>query len=263
MEAHRLVGRRGFHIFWTIGSQMTVRLSVLCTGHSLTPEDSWYSFLLEAEWNVESRNLEILFGGLYSKVGLILIYLRRAAWVEGLANHLSLSWWRVAGPSGYVLISGQQFGKQKNMEVLYRFLLVYWLTEEHVRHNNTLVADNLRNTLVCVCPCGKFAGVEPTEPRVAMGESASWTPLSVWRGARQSSLQSPSRPPSASSPLPLLSTNLTLRRISFLFPYSCLSAICNCVHVELDGNTIWRVSGPKCCVVMYLCESCDKQVLCL
>jgi hypothetical protein len=33
----------GYHIFWTIGSQMAVRLFLY------PQEDSWYSFLLEAE----------------------------------------------------------------------------------------------------------------------------------------------------------------------------------------------------------------------
>jgi hypothetical protein len=37
VEAHRVVRRRGSHIFWTIGSQMTVRLSALCTSHPLPP----------------------------------------------------------------------------------------------------------------------------------------------------------------------------------------------------------------------------------
>jgi hypothetical protein len=37
MEAHGVVGRRGSHIFYTIGSQMAVRLSALRTGHPLLP----------------------------------------------------------------------------------------------------------------------------------------------------------------------------------------------------------------------------------
>jgi hypothetical protein len=50
MKAHSVVGRRGSHIFWKIGSQMVVRLSALHAGHPLPPqENSWYSFLLEAE----------------------------------------------------------------------------------------------------------------------------------------------------------------------------------------------------------------------
>jgi hypothetical protein len=35
VEAHRVVRRRGFHIFKTIGSQMVVRLSALRTGRPL------------------------------------------------------------------------------------------------------------------------------------------------------------------------------------------------------------------------------------
>jgi hypothetical protein len=44
--------RRGSHIFWTVGSQMEVKLSTLRAGRlaALYPqEDSWYSFLLKAE----------------------------------------------------------------------------------------------------------------------------------------------------------------------------------------------------------------------
>jgi hypothetical protein len=45
MKVHRVVRRRGFHIFYTIGSQMTVRLSASRSGQEAT----WYSLLLEAE----------------------------------------------------------------------------------------------------------------------------------------------------------------------------------------------------------------------
>jgi hypothetical protein len=37
LEAHRAVRRRGSHVFQTIGSQMTVRLSVLRAGRPLPP----------------------------------------------------------------------------------------------------------------------------------------------------------------------------------------------------------------------------------
>jgi hypothetical protein len=37
MEARRVVRRRGSHIFYTIGSQMAVRLSASCTGRPLAP----------------------------------------------------------------------------------------------------------------------------------------------------------------------------------------------------------------------------------
>jgi hypothetical protein len=48
-QAHRVVRRRGCHIFQTVGSQMAVR-SALRAGHPLPlQEDSWYPFLLEAE----------------------------------------------------------------------------------------------------------------------------------------------------------------------------------------------------------------------
>jgi hypothetical protein len=47
VEAHRVMRRRGSHIFQTVGSQMVVRPYVLAI---LYPqEDSWYSYLLEAE----------------------------------------------------------------------------------------------------------------------------------------------------------------------------------------------------------------------
>jgi hypothetical protein len=49
MEAHRVLRRRGSHIFWTIGSQMDVRLSLVRQPPSTSHKDSWYSFLLEAE----------------------------------------------------------------------------------------------------------------------------------------------------------------------------------------------------------------------
>jgi hypothetical protein len=41
--------RRGSHIFWTIGSQMAVRLSASQPAALYPQEDFWYSFLLEAE----------------------------------------------------------------------------------------------------------------------------------------------------------------------------------------------------------------------
>jgi hypothetical protein len=48
VEAHRVVRRRGSHIYQTIGSQMAVRLSALCGGGPpFTPPP--YSFLPEAK----------------------------------------------------------------------------------------------------------------------------------------------------------------------------------------------------------------------
>jgi hypothetical protein len=48
----KVVRRPGSHIFYTIGSQIGARLSALLAGNPLTlQEDSWYSFLLEAESN--------------------------------------------------------------------------------------------------------------------------------------------------------------------------------------------------------------------
>jgi hypothetical protein len=50
VEAHRGVRGRGSHIFYKIGSQMAVSLSVLRAREPFTPqENSWYSYLLEAE----------------------------------------------------------------------------------------------------------------------------------------------------------------------------------------------------------------------
>jgi hypothetical protein len=37
MEAHKVVRRRGPHIFWTIGSHMAVRLVALRPGRPLVP----------------------------------------------------------------------------------------------------------------------------------------------------------------------------------------------------------------------------------
>jgi hypothetical protein len=51
--SHRVVRRRASHISQTVGSQMVVMLTALRAGRPFTPppphEDSWYSFLLEAE----------------------------------------------------------------------------------------------------------------------------------------------------------------------------------------------------------------------
>jgi hypothetical protein len=50
MERHDFVRRRGFYILQTIGfTQMAVRLCALSVGRFYPQEDSWYSFLLEAE----------------------------------------------------------------------------------------------------------------------------------------------------------------------------------------------------------------------
>jgi hypothetical protein len=50
MKAYRIMRRRGSHIFLTMGSQMAAKMSDLHASRSLTPqENSWYSFLLEAE----------------------------------------------------------------------------------------------------------------------------------------------------------------------------------------------------------------------
>jgi hypothetical protein len=50
VEAHRVVTRRGSYICYTIGSQIAVSLSALRAGRPLSAqEDTWYSFVLEAE----------------------------------------------------------------------------------------------------------------------------------------------------------------------------------------------------------------------
>jgi hypothetical protein len=50
VEAYRVVRCLGIHIFWTIVSQMTARLSALRTGLALPHRKMfWYSFLLEAQ----------------------------------------------------------------------------------------------------------------------------------------------------------------------------------------------------------------------
>jgi hypothetical protein len=56
VEAHRMVRRRDSHIYYKIGSQMAVKLSTLNVGRPLHhQEDSWYSFLLEAESSTEPQ----------------------------------------------------------------------------------------------------------------------------------------------------------------------------------------------------------------
>jgi hypothetical protein len=50
MEAYRVVRCGGSLIFWTIGSQMTVRLLALHAGSALLHRNIfWYSYMLEAE----------------------------------------------------------------------------------------------------------------------------------------------------------------------------------------------------------------------
>jgi hypothetical protein len=55
VEAYKVVWRRGSHIVYTIGTQMTVSLLALRTGRAVLPRNIffcfWYSFLLEGEWN--------------------------------------------------------------------------------------------------------------------------------------------------------------------------------------------------------------------
>jgi hypothetical protein len=49
MEAHRIVKRRGPHIFYTVGSQMTVRLSALRAGRPLPP-GSFLALISVRDW---------------------------------------------------------------------------------------------------------------------------------------------------------------------------------------------------------------------
>jgi hypothetical protein len=60
MEAHRVVRRRGSHVFQTIGSQMTVRLSALHTGCPLPPER--FLVLIYVRGRVEPRAIVGLEG---------------------------------------------------------------------------------------------------------------------------------------------------------------------------------------------------------
>jgi hypothetical protein len=48
-RTHRLVRRRDSHIFYTIGSQMTVGCQPYAQAALYHQEDPWYSFLLEVE----------------------------------------------------------------------------------------------------------------------------------------------------------------------------------------------------------------------
>jgi hypothetical protein len=54
VEAHGVVRRRGSLIFWTIGSQMAVRLSFYAPAAFYLKEDSSYSFLLEPSTNYDT-----------------------------------------------------------------------------------------------------------------------------------------------------------------------------------------------------------------
>jgi hypothetical protein len=54
MEAHRVVRRRGSHIFYKIGSQIDEVVTCIRKLAFTPQEDSWYSFLLEAESTPES-----------------------------------------------------------------------------------------------------------------------------------------------------------------------------------------------------------------
>jgi hypothetical protein len=49
VETHRVVRRRGCHIFWTIGSQMAVRFSALRTGRPLPPR-RFLAFIIVRGW---------------------------------------------------------------------------------------------------------------------------------------------------------------------------------------------------------------------
>jgi hypothetical protein len=53
VEDHRVVRLRGFHIFWTIGSQMAVRLSALRACRPLPP--GWFLALISVRGWVDPR----------------------------------------------------------------------------------------------------------------------------------------------------------------------------------------------------------------
>jgi hypothetical protein len=60
MEAHRVVRRRGSHIFYKTGSQMAVRMSVLRTGDSLSPRR--FLVLYSVRGSIDSRAIVRLVG---------------------------------------------------------------------------------------------------------------------------------------------------------------------------------------------------------
>jgi hypothetical protein len=62
MKAHRFVRRRGSHIFYTISSQMAVRLSVLPAGRSLPSR--WFLVLISIRDWVKHRTI-VRLEGLY------------------------------------------------------------------------------------------------------------------------------------------------------------------------------------------------------
>jgi hypothetical protein len=49
MERNSVVRRRGSFMLQALGSQMELSLSALRAGQTIPHEDSWYSFLLEAD----------------------------------------------------------------------------------------------------------------------------------------------------------------------------------------------------------------------
>jgi hypothetical protein len=53
-EAYRLVRHRGSHIFWTVGSQMAVRLSILMIDHP-SPPDKFPLFLYIRGWAINQK----------------------------------------------------------------------------------------------------------------------------------------------------------------------------------------------------------------
>jgi hypothetical protein len=70
MEAHRVVRRRGSHIFYTIGSQMAVRLSALRAGRHLPP--GRFLVLISVRSRVDCRAIVRLEGlGKLKKIHLI------------------------------------------------------------------------------------------------------------------------------------------------------------------------------------------------
>jgi hypothetical protein len=60
MESHRVARRRGSHIFWTVGSQMAMKLSALCAGRPLPPRR--FMVLISVRGSVDPRDTVRLEG---------------------------------------------------------------------------------------------------------------------------------------------------------------------------------------------------------
>jgi hypothetical protein len=71
MEAHRVVRRRGFHIFKKIGSQIAVRLSALRAGRPLLPKKIPGTHLFFFNWYIGGVKSNWVHSALRPLIGLL------------------------------------------------------------------------------------------------------------------------------------------------------------------------------------------------